>query len=182
MDNYSLELDELLNSQQKFSVHSLYHFISPWLNKFTALEKEKGTSFWLTALIKMHRDYAQCLERYFPFLKSSEQLFSAKDLTKFSVRELVRAYLELQRNLDDSASAETKRLIKAGLKHTVLLYLRICRLQRQLERVAYGMDFKPLFDCQKSCFPLAIILVNKDLINPIMTCWPPKHGSPACSP
>ncbi|NLL52356.1 MAG: glycosyl transferase family 36, partial [Peptococcaceae bacterium] len=163
MDNYSLELDELLNSQQKFSVHSLYHFISPWLNKFTALEKEKGTSFWLTALIKMHRDYAQCLERYFPFLKSSEQLFSAKDLTKFSVRELVRAYLELQRNLDDSASAETKRLIKAGLKHTVLLYLRICRLQRQLERVAYGMDFKPLFDCQKKLFSIGYNLSEQRL-------------------
>ncbi len=153
MENLSLEFKELKDSKS-ITIHSAYQFISKWLKQLNTLEKQKGTSFWVTALMQMLKDYNRSLLMYFPYLNITDQSSSFQGLEKLTAKKLIKKYFSLIQEQGNTLSPEAITLLKKGLKNVVLLMLRSHRLQRQLEKIAFQMDFKPLFDNQKRLFSI----------------------------
>jgi cyclic beta-1,2-glucan synthetase len=128
-------------------------FIAKWLREFTLLEQEKGTSFWMTCLISMLQDYKKTIARYYPYLKTENLPSVLKDFPNLTLNEMIRRSIDLFLK-EEELTLEFKKLLGRGLQKAVILRFKAQRTAKKLHNLAYGMDFKPLFDDQKKLFSI----------------------------
>jgi len=172
---FDQEIKRLYNFSGQEQLQEVYAFTVKWLLKLTACEKGGKTGFWTSALQEMLRDCKHVLDNFFPFLSDPES-FAAffkqyPDLDPFALntKALARIYAGLLRKNADKLSGEKilplrlKRDLSRGVKRLIILLLRAHSLQKELERIAYGMDFKPLFDQQKKIFSIGYNLTEQKL-------------------
>lgn len=171
---FESELKEINKDSNEFDLAQTYSFILKWDERLSDLKhdieeiKDKNLNaydvkFWSYNLSMMLKDYKNSIELYYPFLSLENYPELLKDCYKCNLKSLVRLYLNLLRAKQGELTAEVIPFIKKGLKHAVITLLWSSRLSRQLNILAYGMNFKPLFDPQKRLFSIGYNLTEQKL-------------------
>ncbi|UWG95571.1 glycosyl transferase family 36 [Dehalobacter sp. DCM] len=139
--------------------------------------QDQETDYWSNALVSALSDYKDAMKRYFPYLKLYAQQRSDNhqnttpaalpeelmQLGQLSLKDLIIAYYQLIQKSQEKISRELFNSLAQGYKNTILLMLRSSKLRRDIEALAYGMDFKPLFDEQKKLFTIGYNFSEKRL-------------------
>jgi len=175
LKEFDYELGELENN---FGLKNCYDFIGKWVKKFSLFEdnieekKDKITDpyddiFWIIMLKRMLGDFQSTIKTYYPYLIHQKALSNLpENLTNpsaFTLKELIKEYIIFLRGYNKPNNKIELKLVKRALKRAVIYSIRINKLQKELENIAYGMDFKFLYDKQKRLFSIGYNLTEKRL-------------------
>lgn len=180
------QLNKSDSGQERLDLKVCYQFISRWEERFSPLTKNivetkdrnieaSNPEFWLTSLWHLLKDHKEVIELFYPYLLSQDNPSIRQELSHLNPGLLLKEYLLLLKKSKDikgskhskeekvSLSKELRSLLKKGVKNTALLLLRLSRLERELKKLAFEMDFKPLFDKQKGLFSIGYNLNEQRL-------------------
>jgi len=169
--------NELGDLENNFDLRNCYAFTSKWVKEFSQfkdnIEEEKdkifdpyNDLFWIIMLKRMLGDFQRAIETYFPYLIHQETIANLPNTlinpTSVTLKELVYEYVKFLRGYNKPYSKEFK-LLKKALKYTIICCIWISKLHKELEDIAFGMDFKFLYDKQKKLFSIGYNLTEKRL-------------------
>jgi len=154
IEEFYRELLEIKAYTEEFSLPKCYQFLTKWEVELVNLEKVQGTSFWTTALIRMLKDYKKVCDLYFPYCSMPGLSVFFKNIYRQNTNNLIKTYISLLKRGPEAIPPDVKPLLVGGFKKIVFLHFKAVRLHRKLNRIAYDMDFKPLFDKQKKLFSI----------------------------
>lgn len=186
VEEFNQELKELRGKQdpsqeQLTEVKECYDFLSRWLERFKpyagSIEeiKDKNISanhpqFWLSALTQMLADSKTEIAMLFPQVEYAELADDLDEQAGLSPRALIIHYQKmikdhsLPQDLKETKQKINKqKLWQKGRNYLLQILLWSSKLQRDLQKLAYGMDFKPLFDFQKELFAIGYNLTEQKM-------------------
>jgi len=178
LKNLFIEFDiELRKLENSFELKNCYDFATKWLIKFSHFEdnvEEKrdkifepyNEQFWVVMLKRMLNDFQKVIRTYYPYIVYVDNVPTLPDNlinpSALSLKDLIYEYVKFLGNYDKPHTKEF-RLVKRALKNTVICSIWINRLQKELGNIAFGMDFKFLYDKQKKLFSIGYNLSEKKL-------------------
>jgi cyclic beta-1,2-glucan synthetase len=168
------ELVALQDRYGKPDLTSAYQLIRKWQGKLKDFQvdieelKDKelragNREFWATALLKMLEDFRKTLILYYPFAKFPDLPESLRQLSDLSIGQLLKEYRRLLQGKEKGIPGKLKPYIRRGLINTLKITVKAKRLAKELDKIAYGMDFKPLFDFDKKLFSIGYNLSEQKL-------------------
>ncbi|MGI6449687.1 MAG: GH36-type glycosyl hydrolase domain-containing protein [Desulfitobacteriia bacterium] len=172
LSSFGQELLELKNNSDQLDLVKLQKFIAKWLESFQPwvqnIEEIKDKNipadsreFWLAALWRQLEGYRKALELYYPLLQY-DYLAGIEGLAKANPCSLIKTYVGFLKN-NKSLCREVKDALKKGIKNNAIFLLRVTIMRRELQKIAYGMNFQPLYDQQKGFFSIGYNLSEQKL-------------------
>ncbi len=154
-----------MNKREKLGLNDLFAFINKWQAQFIKLQQEidelkdklieaNHPGFWLTALSRMLGDYHETLLLYYPYLSYQSLPEAWRQIHHLSNKDLLKTYKHILRGHHPEIQEGLIPYLKKAVKNIVLFRFRVKRVNNELAKIAYGMDFKPLFDQQKRLFSI----------------------------
>lgn len=172
--DFEKEFNVICITKDQLNIEEIYNFICKWYKKLNEFEdkiekvKDKNINandvdFWTGSLSRMFKDYKDAFEYYYPFLLYENLPKSLDKLYYLNLRSLTYEYVRLLKKDDFGFPNKLIIFLKKGLKNSVVTLLWSNRLQRELKNIAYGMNFKPLFDENKKLFSIGFNLSEQKL-------------------
>ncbi len=174
MDEFSKELETLIAKEGKWELKESYDFVAKWHNRLSGLVtdieeikdkniKATDADFWMAALFRMLEDFKMALELYYPYVQAASVPESLQHLQKLNVRSLIREYVRILKDHSKTIPSQSIPYIRKALKNVVLTVLWSRILEIELKNIAYGMNFRPLFDKDKQLFSIGYNLSEQRL-------------------
>ncbi|NLI92861.1 MAG: glycosyl transferase family 36 [Peptococcaceae bacterium] len=174
MKEFQKELIVFMDNSQKSDLYGSYQFIVKWqeeLNRFhfdieNVQDKNVNpdhAEFWAAALTRMLGDIRKTIQSYYPFAEYPDLPEPLQTIQYLSSRELLNEYVDILRGKRTNIQKNLMPFIKKGIKNTAKTLFVSKRTANRLHHIAYGMDFKPLFDSGKKLFSIGYNLTEQKL-------------------
>ncbi|HHV63591.1 MAG TPA: glycosyl transferase family 36 [Peptococcaceae bacterium] len=172
IQDFGCELQELKNNLKQLDFEVLRNFTNKWLERLQPytinIEEIKDKNipanspeFWLTVLVCQLKNNQKALELYYPHILDKE-IPGLEELASKSPVTLIKNYVDFLRQ-EHNLPEMTRAKLKKGIKYNAIFLLRVTQLQKKLQKIAYGMNFKPLYDEQKGFFSIGYNLSEQKL-------------------
>lgn len=174
LNGFGNELKALIEQERELGLNDLFAFINKWQAQLIKLEQEidelkdklieaNHPGFWLTALSRMLGDYQETLLLYYPYLSYQSLPEAWRQIHHLSNKDLLKTYKHILRGHHPEIQEGLIPYLKKAVKNIVLFRFRVKRVNNELAKIAYGMDFKPLFDQQKRLFSIGFNMSEQKL-------------------
>jgi cellobiose phosphorylase len=157
LNGFGQALDDLLASDEAWNLQSWMNLLSLWPVSFGEYELSKESEYWADRLNSMIRSFRQVTREIYPWavdLQHSEAqvLDSARVFQTASLYELAKGYAAGL--TEGSFPPEIREEIQSALIKIQEEIRKSEELQRRIEEMALGTNFRPLFDETRQLFSI----------------------------